>query len=109
MGSNFRKIWPSAAVMVRSCMVWQAAVVLFGTPVCSSFPSCYPCQCVSEAPQLLDHTLSTLGVTLLGFTAGTAAGFVLAALLHMIPGAKSGLYPLLVLTQNVPVIALGRC
>ncbi len=89
-------------------LIWQAVVVLFGTPeYILPSPLVILVQAIQDAPQLLDHTLSTLGITLLGFTAGTAAGFVLAAFLHLIPRAKSGLYPLLVLTQNVPIMALA--
>ncbi|MFC5650745.1 ABC transporter permease [Paenibacillus solisilvae] len=108
MGSNLRKLWPPAAVMLALVLLWQAVVVLFHideyilpSPLVIFMNAC------KEAPQLLDHTRSTLGVTLLGFAAGAAAGFVLAALLHLIPGAKTALYPLLVLTQNVPTLALA--
>ena len=49
----------------------------------------------------------TLRITLLGFGAGALLGFLIAALLHVIPWAKSGFYPLLVLSQNVPIMAIG--
>ena len=44
---------------------------------------------------------------MLGFAGGTAAGFALAALLHLLPLVRSGVYPILVLSQNVPIIAIG--
>jgi len=57
-------------------------------------------------PRLLNHTLATLRLTIIGFGAGAAAGIAVASVLHLIPGAKSGFYPLLVLSQNVPTIVL---
>ncbi|BBH20938.1 ABC transporter permease [Paenibacillus baekrokdamisoli] len=108
MGNNIRKIWPPVAVMLFLLLSWQAVVVVFDIrPFVLPSPYVIMMQAITDASPLLDHTLATLGVTLLGFTAGAAAGFVLAALLHLIPGAKSGFYPLLVLTQNVPIMALG--
>ncbi|MFC0335551.1 ABC transporter permease [Paenibacillus sepulcri] len=108
MVSKLRKYGPPVIVLAVFIVLWQAAVAVFDIePYILPSPLAIASNTVSEAPRLFHHTLSTLGVTLLGFTAGTAAGFVLAALLHLIPGAKAGFYPLLVLTQNVPVIALG--
>ncbi len=53
------------------------------------------------------HTGATVKIMLLGFVGGSAVGFVLAALLHLIPGVRSAVYPLLVLSQNVPIIAIA--
>lgn len=53
------------------------------------------------------HTEATMLLTLIGFVGGSAVGFVLAALLHLIPGIRKPMYPLLVLSQNIPVIAIA--
>ncbi|CAH1218399.1 Riboflavin transport system permease protein RibX [Paenibacillus plantiphilus] len=108
MVNKLLKLWPPLAVLAIVVLGWQAAVVLFGTKeyVLPS-PLVIASTVMKEAPRLLEHTSATLGITLLGFIFGAAAGFLLAALLHLIPGAKAGFYPLLVLTQNVPVMALG--
>ena len=38
---------------------------------------------------------------------GTAIGLVISLALHMVPFLKTALYPLLILSQNVPTIALA--
>ncbi|WP_197725543.1 ABC transporter permease [Actinoplanes sp. OR16] len=56
---------------------------------------------------LLEHTLSTAELTLYGFTAGVATGLFVAVALHLIPGVRAAIYPLLVISQNVPTIAIA--
>ncbi|GAB6992183.1 ABC transporter permease [Paenibacillus pini] len=56
---------------------------------------------------LWDHTLATIQLTLIGFLIGTLIGLVIAIMLHLIPFLKSALYPLLILSQNIPTIALA--
>lgn len=102
------KIGPPVGVIAVLLAVWQAAVTISGT---REFVLPSPLRIVAEGvkvwPRLLEHMLATISLVLPGFFGGIAAGFVLAAIIHFIPGAKSGLYPLLVLSQNVPVIAVG--
>lgn len=102
------KAWPPVAVLAGLLACWQAAVTLGGVADWL-LPS--PLAIVREAanvwPRLMEHTEATVRLTLVGFAGGSAAGFVLAALLHLIPGLRTGAYPLLVLSQNVPVIAIA--
>lgn len=56
---------------------------------------------------LAEHTWATVKLTLGGFAIGTAVGLLLAVLLHLLPWLKRALYPLLILSQNIPTIALG--
>jgi len=101
-------LWPPIAVLSVIIVIWQAAAAL-GYLDHWIIPS--PVAIVQEAieiwPRLMMHTGATLRLMLLGFIGGTAAGFIIAAMLHLIPGVRRGLYPLLILSQNVPVIVLG--
>ena len=107
-----KKLWaritPPAAVLTALLACWQAASSL-GLFQQWLLPS--PISIVQEAfhiwPRLMMHTEATVQLTLLGFLGGSAVGFVLAALLHLIPGVRTAVYPLLVLSQNVPVIAIA--
>jgi len=58
-------------------------------------------------PRLMEHTLATGERTLIGLGLGALIGVLLAMLLHLTPGARRALAPLLVLSQSVPVIVLG--
>ncbi|OMF37496.1 nitrate ABC transporter permease [Paenibacillus sp. FSL H8-0548] len=106
--SAWSKIWPPAALMILLLACWQALLEL-GLFQDWLLPS--PISIVEEAiriwPRLMEHTEATVTLTLLGFAGGTAVGFVLAALLHLIPGVRGAVYPLLVLSQNVPIIAIA--
>ncbi|MGM0880947.1 MAG: ABC transporter permease [Bacillota bacterium] len=102
------KVWPPIAVLAGLLACWQTAVT-WGVFDHWIVPS--PFSIVQEAvmiwPRLMEHTEATVQLTLLGFVGGSAVGFVLAALLHLIPGVRTGVYPLLVLSQNIPVIVIG--
>ncbi|CAM3946794.1 ABC transporter permease [Paenibacillus alkaliterrae] len=106
--SGWAKAWPPMAVLAGLLACWQAAVT-WGKVDKWLLPS--PLAIVQEAiqiwPRLMEHTEATVQLTLLGFAGGSAVGFVLAALLHLIPGFRSAVYPLLVLSQNVPIIAIA--
>ncbi|WP_139998224.1 ABC transporter permease [Paenibacillus paridis] len=106
--SFWSKLWPPALLLIILLGCWQGALEL-GILKEWMVPS--PVMIIEEAiriwPRLMEHTEATVQLTLLGFAGGTAVGFVLAALLHLIPGVRTAVYPLLVLSQNVPVIAIA--
>ncbi|RXZ77007.1 ABC transporter permease [Paenibacillaceae bacterium] len=107
MASKLRSIWPPAAVIVALLVVWQLAVWVFGIEAwLLPGPDEIYRQAAAIWPRLWEHVQATIRLAALGFTAGVAVGIVLAALLHLIPGARAGAMPLLVLSQNVPTIVL---
>ncbi|MFS0727785.1 ABC transporter permease [Paenibacillus sp. 1P07SE] len=107
MGDRLRLAGPPVAVLFLLLVVWQGAVWIFELEAWK-LPG--PVEIIREAaaiwPRLLDHTWATTRLALLGFAAGAATGILVAALLHLVPGARAGLYPLLVLSQNIPTIVL---
>ncbi len=53
------------------------------------------------------HLISTLRLSLSGFAMGTAIGLLTAIILFLVPFLKDSLYPLLILSQNIPIIVLA--
>ncbi|WP_391558351.1 ABC transporter permease [Robertmurraya sp.] len=53
------------------------------------------------------HLISTIQLILLGFVSGVTVGLLTAFILHNIPFLKESLYPLLILSQNIPIIVLA--
>lgn len=111
MGSKralWSKVWPPLVVLGGLLALWHAAVA-WGWVYSWEIP--LPADVVREAiaiwPRLMEHTWATLRLTLIGFAGGSAAGFILAAVLHLIPGVRAGLYPLLILSQNIPFIVIA--
>lgn len=62
---------------------------------------------VENAPLIARHTWPTLMETLLGLIVGTATALMLAILIEISSWLRKALYPLLVGTQTVPVVAIA--
>lgn len=62
---------------------------------------------ISDFPLLMQHSRATLIEAGLGLIIGVALGFSTAALMDTFPVAMRGLYPLLVITQTIPPVAIA--
>lgn len=62
---------------------------------------------ISEFPLLLRHSLSTMFETILGLIIGIALGFIIALLMDRFVLLRRSLYPLIVLTQTIPTVAIA--
>ncbi len=104
----WKKILPPSLTAIMLLALWQAAVS-FGWVYEWLVPAPFDVvrESVNIAPRLAAHTWSTLQLTATGFMLGSLAGFLIAALLHMIPIVRSALYPFLILTQNIPIVVLA--
>ncbi len=95
-----------AAVLVL--LIWQATTIWFNIPKWM-LPS--PLEVVSEAldslSRLWTYTASTIRMTILGFLVGTTVGITLAFILHFFPWVRATFYPFLIMSQNIPIIALA--
>ncbi|XEC96996.1 ABC transporter permease [Paenibacillus tarimensis] len=101
-------LWPPVIAMIAFLLVWQGAVFVFG-PETWLLPG--PVDVAREAaviwPRLWEHTAATIKLTVLGFAAGVITGIAVAAILSLFARLRAGMYPLLIMSQNVPVIVLG--
>jgi len=88
--------------------IWQLSVSLFSIEAwILPSPTDIAHETTNNAAGLWAHTMATLRLTLIGFPIGTAVGLIVALILHLLPWAKRAFYPLIILSQNVPSIALG--
>jgi ABC-type nitrate/sulfonate/bicarbonate transport system permease component len=62
---------------------------------------------VAQRGVLWGHTLVTLYETAVGFTAAFVAGVVFAAVIDFSPWLRRAIYPLLVVSQTIPIITLA--
>ncbi|MBP1995298.1 ABC transporter permease [Paenibacillus eucommiae] len=106
--SWLKAAWPPVVVVMVLLLVWQLAAMWWHVP---GWLLPTPLQIIHEGinaySRLWMHTASTIQITLIGFSIGVGVGLVMACMLHMVPGFKSGFYPLLILSQNIPTIALA--
>ncbi|GIP14497.1 nitrate ABC transporter permease [Paenibacillus montaniterrae] len=57
--------------------------------------------------RLLEHWLATMQLTVLGFLGGAVCGILLGMVLHFVPLVRQAMYPVLILSQNIPVIVIA--
>jgi NitT/TauT family transport system permease protein len=89
-------------------LVWEAAVVMFDIPVyLLPAPSVVWTDSIALAGTMGEHTLATLNTVVLGFLISIAISLPLAVFMTSSPMISSAIYPLLVLTQSIPKVALA--
>jgi len=62
---------------------------------------------INDFPLLMEHAETTLIEAFLGLVIGTALGFVIAVIMDHFPIAHKSIYPMMVLTQTVPTVAIA--
>lgn len=62
---------------------------------------------INDFPLLMSHAKVTILEAVLGLVIGVLLGFGCAALMDSFPLVKKGLYPILVLTQTIPPVAIA--
>jgi len=97
-----------AFTLVAALALWEAATHAFKIP---RFIMPAPSAILGEGWEwryrFLNHTWVTLYETLGGFALSILVGVPLAVMIVYSPALKSALYPLIVLTQSVPKIAIA--
>ena len=95
-------------LIVALLALWEIYVRISGVPLyVLPAPSRVLAALVAERSTLFSHGLVTVGETLLGLSIAAAAGIVLAILMDACPPFKMAIYPLLVVSQTIPVIVLA--
>ena len=99
---------PSIAAVAALLLLWQTVCSLGWVPR-YMLPS--PVQVVqaflSELPLLFENSLITLQEAFLGLLLGVTVGFVAAVLMDAFEILYKAFYPLLILTQTIPSVAIA--
>lgn len=102
------KWWPPTLVLALLVMGWQIAVDMSGVEKWHvPSPIDVAQEWMKSYPQVLAHTWVTMKVMLAGTTIGIAIGIIGALLLHVSPFFNRAFYPLMILSQNIPIIVLS--
>ncbi|WP_053217475.1 ABC transporter permease [Virgibacillus senegalensis] len=100
--------WRPAAAILVLLLVWEAAGSLANVPAwLLPSPSQIWLEAVSGWADYQQHLFSTIKLTLLGFSIGTSIGIGSAVCLHLLPKLRETVYPLMILSQNIPIIVLA--
>ncbi|ODG90343.1 nitrate ABC transporter permease [Gottfriedia luciferensis] len=108
MKSKNIKGWQPIVVILLFLICWQLSIKIWRI---ESWLLPGPIAIFKEGMRstdsLLPHISSTIQLTIIGLLIGSLLGFLIAFLLHLIPGVREAFYPLLILSQNVPIIVLA--
>lgn len=99
---------PSAALLVMAGLIWQWTVILLHVP---TFILPGPADIWHAAwgnrALLLGNAVPTTEIAVLGFIVAVVAGILLALAIHLSRVVELALYPLIIASQAVPVLALA--
>ena len=100
-------LWAGAAI-AGLLVIWQLATDLklvegYMLPSPVSVVKAF----IAEFPLLMENTAVTLGEAFLGLLFGVALGFVMAVLMDRFERVYQAFYPLMVLTQTIPAVAIA--
>ena len=100
--------WRPAAALFLLFLFWELAVKFFETPawLLPSTSQIFATG-ISEWTKFYPHLLATVKLAAAGFFIGAGTGLLTAMLLHLLPFIKESIYPLLILSQNIPIIVLA--
>ncbi|HET9112039.1 MAG TPA: ABC transporter permease [Ktedonobacterales bacterium] len=101
-------IWPSAVAVVVLLLLWQGYVVASGVnQQLLPTPGAVWNALATQRQAIWDNMLVTLWETVIGFGVALATGILFGVAIDLSPWLRRALYPLLVATQAVPLIALA--
>lgn len=102
------RVWPAALLLVLVLVLWEVAVVVFGV---SSFVIAKPTEIAAELVTgwglLGPATWITAAEVVLGFLISVVVGIALALVIVRFEWVERAVYPLIVLFQVVPKVALA--
>lgn len=99
---------PAWIATIALLMIWEMSVHVFQIrEFILPAPSAIGQACIGVWPNLLKHTLATLGTVMMGFLASVIISLPLAMLIASSPAISAAIYSLLVITQSIPKVALA--
>ena len=101
------RLW-SAAALVVIIGIWQVAA---STGLVPGYMLPSPVEVVqaliTDFPLLMEHAKVTLAEAFLGLFCGVVLGFVMAVIMDRFDRLYQALYPLIVVTQTIPTVAIA--
>jgi ABC-type nitrate/sulfonate/bicarbonate transport system permease component len=103
-----RRALPSAAVVAALLVAWEAYVDLVGvSPLVLPSPTRIVSALWDFRETAVAQTIPTVVETVVGFAVSVVAAVVVAIAMDQVPAVRRALYPLLVGSQTIPIVALA--
>jgi ABC-type nitrate/sulfonate/bicarbonate transport system permease component len=108
MMKRWTGLWPPFLLIGAVLAIWEAAVRRKTVEAwLLPAPSAIWSEFLNSADRMSVDVMATSRIAVYGLLAGVTAGVVFASLLHLSSVLRKTLYPIIVLTQNIPMIALA--
>lgn len=105
---KFIKFPPAVLFILCFLFIWEFFVRIGGVNARILPPPSKVIEVIySHWDSLAPHVLQTLLEASIGFIVATVLGFFLAILIDVSPQIRHGIYPLLIISQTIPIIALA--
>jgi ABC-type nitrate/sulfonate/bicarbonate transport system permease component len=105
---TLRRVGPPVAVVVALLVLWEAYVAASGiSPLVLPSPSRILGALVDFRDLAWSHTVPTIIETVIGFAVSVAAAIGFAVAMDQTPAIRRAVYPLLVGSQTVPIVAIA--
>lgn len=99
---------PAVLSVASAFVIWEIYVHVSGiSPLILPAPSRVLHQIVLNHALLWDNTVPTITATLVGFSLSLAVAFVLSVVLDFMPRVRRALFPIFVVSQTLPLVAIA--
>lgn len=107
-GAEWREIGIPVLTLLTVFLLWEVLVRALKIPeFLLPAPSAIAAAMWGSGGNLVNHTFATLGTVLMGFVVSASLSLPIALAISSSPTVASAIYPLLVLTQSIPKVALA--
>ncbi|PUB10108.1 ABC-type nitrate/sulfonate/bicarbonate transport system permease component [Paenisporosarcina sp. OV554] len=95
-------------VLILLVAIWQLSCWLFEIPKwLLPAPSEIWLEGITGWGNYRSHLVSTVKLSFMGLLIGSGVGIIIAVTLHSLPKLREAFYPIIILTQNIPIIVLA--
>ena len=99
---------PAVFSVIAALAAWEVYVLVSGiSPLVLPAPSRVVGQIVANGDMLWANTVPTLQATLSGFAFSLSVAFTLSLLIDLVPGLRRALFPVFVISQTLPLVAIA--
>lgn len=102
------KGWRPILVLILLIIAWEISCRLCNIPGwLLPAPTEIVQEMVSGWSNYNGHLLATIKLIIIGFLIGSSVGIFIAVCLHLVPFLRQAFYPILIISQNIPIIVLA--
>ncbi len=107
-GGGLARGIPAVLSVASAFVIWEIYVHVSGiSPLMLPAPSRVLHQIVLNRALLWNNTVPTITATLVGFSLSLAVAFVLSVVLDSMPRVRRALFPIFVVSQTLPLVAIA--